>query len=95
MYTKDGCDHCIQAKSWLDYHNVDYREINISEDIAAREFVVGQGHRTVPQIYYDTGMAHKLLVEGGNAGLQALDIDGLMSRIDEVSVFSLDDLGDI
>ena len=95
MYTKDDCGHCVQAKSWMDYHNVDYREINVNQDPQGLQFIREQGHRTVPQIYYDTGTSHKLLVEGGNTGLQAMDVDGLLSRVDEVSTFSLADLGDI
>ena len=95
MYSKPDCGHCVLAKAWLDRHNVEYTEIDVSSDPDALNFIREQGHRTVPQIYYDTGTSHKLLVEGGNTGLQAMDVDGLLSRVDEVSTFSLADLGDI
>ena len=43
----------------------DPKEINIEETPSAREFILSEGHRTVPQIYQDG----KLLVEGGFMGL--------------------------
>ena len=49
----------------LKLKGVDYTEIKIDEDSSAKEFVLSEGHRTVPQIYKDG----KLLVEGGYQGL--------------------------
>jgi glutaredoxin len=43
-----------------------FEEVKIDEDSEAREFVLGEGHRTVPQIYQHG----KLLVAGGFQGLQ-------------------------
>ena len=48
---------------------VEYTEVKIDEDNSAREFVLAEGHRTVPQIYKDG----KLLVEGGFQGLAKKD----------------------
>ena len=47
---------------------VDFTVVKIDEDNAAREFLLGEGHRSVPQIYKDG----KLFVEGGFQGLQKL-----------------------
>ena len=69
VYSKNNCPLCVQAKSLLELKGVEFEEVKIDEDIEAREFVVGKGHRTVPQIYQDG----KLLVEGGFQGLKKQD----------------------
>jgi glutaredoxin len=65
VYSKNNCPFCVQAKNLLKLKGVDYTEIKIDEDSSAKEFVLSEGHRTVPQIYKDG----KLLVEGGYQGL--------------------------
>ena len=65
VYSKNNCPYCVQAKNLLTLKGIEYQEIKIDEDSEAREFVLGEGHRTVPQIYQDG----KLLVEGGYQGL--------------------------
>jgi glutaredoxin len=49
----------------LKLKGIEFEEIRIDQDSEAREFMLGEGHRTVPQIYRDG----KLLVEGGYQGL--------------------------
>ena len=66
VYSKNNCPFCVQAKSLLQLKGVDFEEVKIDESSEAREFIVGEGHRTVPQIYRDG----KLLVEGGFQGLK-------------------------
>jgi len=53
VYTKNMCGYCTQAKSWLKTKGIEYKEINIEEQPEAREFVISEGHRTMPQIYVD------------------------------------------
>ena len=65
VYSKNHCPFCTQAKHLLDTKGIAYEEIKIDENSEAREFIVGEGHRTVPQIYQDG----KLLVAGGFQGL--------------------------
>jgi glutaredoxin 3 len=66
VYSKNNCPFCEQAKSLLTMKGVEYTVVKIDEVPEAREFVVSEGHRTVPQIYKDG----KLLVEGGFQGLK-------------------------
>jgi glutaredoxin 3 len=66
VYSKNNCPFCVQAKSLLQLKGIDFEEVKIDESTEAREFVLGEGHRTVPQIYQDG----KLLVEGGFQGLK-------------------------
>ena len=65
VYSKNNCPYCVQTKNLLTLKGIVFEEIRIDEDSDAREFVIGEGHRTVPQIYQDG----KLLVEGGYTGL--------------------------
>ena len=65
VYSKNNCPYCVQAKNLLKFKGFEYEEIKIDEVPEAREFVLAEGHRTVPQIYKDG----KLLVEGGFQGL--------------------------
>ena len=65
VYSKNHCPFCDKAKYLLEQKGVQYKEVKIDETPEAREFVVSEGHRTVPQIYKDG----KLLVEGGYQGL--------------------------
>lgn len=65
VYSKAHCPFCDKAKALLKLKGVEYTEIRIDEDAEAREFILEQGHRTVPQIYKNG----ELLVEGGFQGL--------------------------
>jgi len=65
VYSKNNCPFCVKAKYLLEQKGIAFEEIKIDETPDAREFVMAEGHRTVPQIYQDG----KLLVEGGYQGL--------------------------
>lgn len=51
IYSKNLCGYCTMAKNWLNSKGIEYKEINIEEQLEAREFVISEGHRTMPQIY--------------------------------------------
>jgi glutaredoxin 3 len=78
IYSKTTCPYCVKAKQYLSNNGIDYVEINIETDDAAREFVVAQGHRTVPQIYYQG----RLFVEGGCDGLTKMTRQEIMSELE-------------
>lgn len=65
IYSKNHCPYCDKAKALLKLKGIVYEEIKIDENSEAKDFVVSQGHRTVPQIYRDG----QILVEGGYQGL--------------------------
>jgi len=65
VYSKSNCPFCVKAKYLLEQKGVAFEEVKIDEKPEAREFIMSEGHRTVPQIYQDG----KLLVEGGYNGL--------------------------
>jgi len=66
VYSKNNCAFCVQAKNLLASKGIEFQEVKIDENTDARDFILAEGHRTVPQIYQD----NKLLVEGGFNGLR-------------------------
>ena len=81
LYTKDHCPFCSQAKALLEQNDIPYEEVNIIKDPTAKQFVIGEGHRTVPQLY----VKGKLLVEGGYQGLSKLPLETVKQRIEELN----------
>jgi len=53
VYTKNGCGYCTMAKTWLNTKNIQFEEVNIESVPKARDFVINEGHRTMPQIYIE------------------------------------------
>lgn len=77
LYTKNNCSYCMMAKGFLKNNDVEYSEINIEEDTTAREFLLTEGHRTMPQVYLNG----KLFVSGGWEGLRSLGIDAVKAKL--------------
>lgn len=67
VYSKSNCPQCDKAKSMLDNAGIEYTVIKVDEDQFAYQFLVSEGHRSVPQIYKDGQLA----VKGGVQGLPA------------------------
>ncbi len=66
VYTKKTCPNCDKAKALLDSKGVTYATINVEEQPAARDLLVGMGLRSVPQIFKEDQ-----LLPGGFDGLAA------------------------
>ena len=79
LYGKPSCPYCDRAEDYLKRNGFEYKKVDISEDEKAREFVLSQGHRSVPQIYLED----RVLVEGGYDGLSKLLPDELTKRIQQ------------
>jgi glutaredoxin 3 len=73
VYSKNNCPFCEQAKGLLTKKGIPFEVIKIDEDTNAREWLLEQRHRTVPQIYREG----KLFVEGGFQGLAKLSDEQL------------------
>jgi glutaredoxin len=61
------------VKSYLRSIGVEYKEVDITKDENAYEFLVKEGHRSVPQIYRDK----HLMCENGYHGLVRLPVEKL------------------
>ena len=55
VFSSIRCPYCIKAKRLLDSKNVQYEEIDITDDDEARTKLIekSNGMRTVPQIFID------------------------------------------
>ncbi len=51
VYSKQNCPACVTMKTKLDGMGVTYEEVRVDQDPAVREWLVSQGHRSVPQLY--------------------------------------------
>ena len=72
IYTTRSCPFCVAAKGLLTRKGVDFIEIDVGADPAARQAMTqrADGRRTVPQIFI--GATHV----GGSDDLHALDRQG-------------------
>jgi glutaredoxin len=85
IYTKDNCGYCLQAKALLKNNDIDFEEINVQENTNAHEFLISQGHRTLPQIYRN-GV---LFVAGGYTGLRDLGVSAIREKIRGIDIAAL------
>lgn len=84
VYSKANCPFCDRAKNLLKLKGIAYEELRVDLDPAVREFIVSQGHRTVPQIYHNG----RLLVENGYTGLSKLTDSEFQLLKEEINVGS-------
>ena len=77
VYTKPNCPYCVAAKEWLDSNSIPYEVVDISMVSEAKEFVVSEGHKTVPQLY----IGDELLVYGGYIGLCKMTSEEVINRL--------------
>jgi glutaredoxin 3 len=81
IYSTDYCPYCIRAKQLLDIKDLDYTEIDVTGDDAARLALVERagGRRTVPQIFINGESI------GGYDDLRALEESGGLDQLLGVS----------
>jgi glutaredoxin len=60
LYTQDDCQYCNILKKKLLEWNYSYREVNVSYDLFAKDFLKNEGHRTVPQLYWNNLHLNKM-----------------------------------
>lgn len=82
VYSKNNCPFCEQAKHYLKTNGFVFEELKIDENPDAREFLIGEGHRTAPQLY----VGKELLVAGGYQGLAKMSPDQIQERLGELNV---------
>jgi glutaredoxin len=85
LYTKNNCGYCLQAKALLKNNDIPYEEVNIETSEEARNFVISEGHRTMPQIY----LKGTLFAEGGFQGLSNMGVDTIKTKLGLTSLGSL------
>ena len=80
VYSKPLCHFCEMAKHWLTKHGFEYEEVRVDTNPEARQFLIDEGHRTMPQLYHKG----KLLVEGGGQALVRMNPNTIRELIGEV-----------
>lgn len=68
VYSKNNCPFCDRAKSLLESKDIPFTVIKMEDEPIAREFLMDQGLRSVPQIFKDG-----VLLPGGFQGLADKD----------------------
>ena len=76
IYTRDNCQFCDMAKALLESRGVEYRTVNVSEQSEARDFLVENGHRSVPQIF--RGTTH---IPGGYQGIAGMSEEEFNTKV--------------
>ena len=76
VYTKDNCPFCDMAKALLESRGVQYKTINVSEQSEARDFLIENGHRSVPQIF--RGTTH---IPGGYQGMAGMSDEEFNTKV--------------
>lgn len=77
IYSKPNCGYCDAAKNWLSANSFEFEAVDITADNDAYAFVVGAGHKSVPQIYNNG----EILVEGGFQGLKNITANVLREKL--------------
>ena len=70
VYTTATCGHCWSLKRWLKGEHIAFREIEITDDPAAQQFVrtAANGYMSVPTVVFPNGT---VLVEPSPAQVRA------------------------
>ena len=56
LYTTEDCEYCLAAKELLRNCNREYLEVILNTSDKRKKFKESTGHKTVPQIYHDSGL---------------------------------------
>jgi glutaredoxin len=68
VYSKNNCPFCDRAKALLESKGIEFKTVMMEDEPTAREFLMDQGLRSVPQIFKDG-----VLLPGGYQGLAGKD----------------------
>jgi glutaredoxin 3 len=68
VYSKNNCPFCDRAKALLESKSIPFTLVKLEDEPTAREFLVNQGLRSVPQIFNEG-----VLLPGGFQGLADRD----------------------
>jgi len=51
VYSGTDCDRCEEVTAWLKDNEISYVSFNIRTNERAKDFLVGKGYRSIPQVY--------------------------------------------
>lgn len=53
VYTRSGCNSCIEAKDFLLRNSIPFKELDVDNDLTALEHLHRNGDKYLPQFYID------------------------------------------
>lgn len=53
VYSKANCPQCVKVKNELGLKAVDFTEVRVDQEPSMRDWLLAQGHRSVPIVYVD------------------------------------------
>ena len=77
IYSKANCPQCTNAKALLKSYDIEFEDVRIDEDVNGREFVLGEGHKSVPQFYV------KRTYFGGFKDLTSMTREQILDKVGE------------
>jgi len=60
LYTQNDCPYCEIMKAKLSDWGYTWNEVNISYTPGSKDFMKSEGHRTVPQLYWNDKHLNKV-----------------------------------
>jgi glutaredoxin 3 len=51
VYSKANCPACTKVKKQLTAKGIDFTEVRVDQNPPDRQFLLDQGHKSVPQVY--------------------------------------------
>lgn len=55
LYSKPNCSECHKTKAFLKAWNIDFKEINVMEDLKALEHIKALGNASMPVVELENG----------------------------------------
>jgi glutaredoxin len=77
VYTKQGCNGCLEAKNFLDDLNIPYTEVDVEFNQHSADFLIQQGDKFLPQ-FYSNG---KKFIPGGWKSLKTMRQSEILDRL--------------
>jgi glutaredoxin len=77
IYGKNDCRDCEAAKLFFETNEIPFEYKNISENTDDRTFLINQGHKAVPQFYFEGD----LVIDGGWKAMQHIDVKELKEKL--------------
>lgn len=53
VYSKANCPACVKAKNELSLKGIEFKEVRVDLNPEERNYLLTEGHRSVPQVYVD------------------------------------------
>lgn len=51
VYSKTNCVACKMTKNWLKNNNLDFKEVNVDDDLDAYNYLMANNLRTLPVVF--------------------------------------------